>query len=145
MTTFHRTTTTFQPGARTLPRDYYTSEALLAEERERLFARGWNCVGRASRVAKPGDYLVREIAGESVIVVRDKSATLHAFFNVCRHRGTRLCREESGRFPDTIQCSYHAWTYGTDGRLIGAPHMQDIGGFDKADYPLHEAAIAEWE
>jgi Rieske 2Fe-2S family protein len=145
MTTFHRTTTTFQQGSRTLPRDYYTAEATLAEERERVFARGWNCVGRVSSLASPGDYVVREIAGESLIVLRDGRGTLRALFNLCRHRGTRLCREESGRFAETIQCSYHAWTYGTDGRLIGAPHMQDVEGFDKADYPLHRAAVAEWE
>ena len=89
--------------------------------------------------------MVREVAGESLIVLRDKTGTVRAFFNVCRHRGTRLCREASRRFGETIQCSYHAWTYGTDGRLVGAPHMQDVEGFDKADYPLHQAAVAEWE
>jgi len=145
MTTFHRTTTTFKPGARTMPRERYTSEAILAEERERIFSRGWNCVGRASGLQKPGDYLVREIAGESIIVVRDKAGGVNAFFNVCRHRGTRLCREAAGHFVESIQCSYHAWTYGLDGRLIGAPHMQDAGDFDKTEYPLHRAAVAEWE
>jgi Rieske 2Fe-2S family protein len=146
MTTFRGTTTSYQQGSRTLAREFYTSEAILDEERERIFARGWNCVGRASRLARPGDYFVREIAGESIIVLRDRTGTARAFFNVCRHRGTRLSREESGRFPgETIQCSYHAWTYSTDGRLVGAPHMQDVPGFDKADYPLHAAALAEWE
>jgi len=145
MTTFHRTTTTYQPGAHTLPREHYTSEAILAEERERVFARGWNCVGRASRLAQPGDYLVREIAGESIIVVRDRGGSLNAFFNVCRHRGTRICREESGRFHETIQCPYHAWTYGIDGRLVGTPHMQEVEDFHKEDYPLHRASIAQWE
>jgi Rieske 2Fe-2S family protein len=145
MSTFHRTTTSYQPGARTMPRDRYTSEAILAEERERIFARGWNCVGRAASVANPGDFMVREIAGESIIILRDRTAVLHAFFNVCRHRGTRLCREESGRLGETIQCSYHAWTYSIDGRLVGAPSMQEVPGFDKADYPLQEAGLAEWE
>jgi len=145
MTTYHRTATTYQPGARTLPRERYTSETILAEERERIFARGWNCVGRASRLENPGDFLVREVAGESIIVLRDRTGKLRAFFNVCRHRGTRLCREESGRFRETIQCSYHAWTYSIDGRLVGAPSMQEVEGFDKAAYPLHEAGIAEWE
>jgi phenylpropionate dioxygenase-like ring-hydroxylating dioxygenase large terminal subunit len=145
MTTYQKTTTSYQQGARTLPREYYTSEAILAEERERVFARGWNCVGRGSSLVEPGDYIVREIAGESIIVLRDKNGALRAFFNICRHRGTRLCREESGRLGATIQCSYHAWTYSTDGRLVGAPHMQEVEGFDKADYPLHEAALAEWE
>jgi Rieske 2Fe-2S family protein len=145
VTTFHPTTTSYQPGARTLPREYYTSDAILAEERERIFAQHWNCVGRASRLVAPGDYFVCDIAGESIIVLRDRSGTLRAFFNVCRHRGTRLCREESGHFGDTIQCQYHAWTYSTDGRLIAATHMKEVEGFDKEEYPLHSAALAEWE
>lgn len=146
MTAFQRTTESYQPGARTLPRERYTSDVILAEERERIFARGWNCAGRASRLANPGDFFVREIAGESTILVRDRAGKIRAFFNVCRHRGTRICREESGRFRgDTIQCSYHAWTYSTDGRLVGAPTMQDVPGFEKGDFPLHEAALAEWE
>lgn len=146
MTPFQGTTESYQPGARTLPRERYTSEAILAEERERIFARGWNCAGRASRLVNPGDYFVREIAGESIILVRDRTGEVRAFFNVCRHRGTRICREESGRFRgDTIQCSYHAWTYSTDGRLVGAPTMQDVPGFEKADFPLQEAALATWE
>ena len=142
---FRATTSTYQRGARTLPRESYTSEAILAEERERIFASSWNCVGRASRLREPGDFFTREIAGESILVVRDKSGRTRAFFNVCRHRGTRICREASGRFKDSIQCAYHAWTYALDGRLVGAPHMQEAVDFDKADYPLHEAAVAEWE
>ena len=145
MTTYQRTTTSYQPGARTLPGELYTSPEVLAEEEETIFARGWNCVGRAARLAAPGDYFVREIAGESILVLLDREGKRRAFFNICRHRGTRLCREESGRLGATIQCSYHAWTYSTDGRLVGAPHMQDAADFDKSDYPLHAAALAEWE
>ena len=145
MTAFRGTTSIHQQGSRTLPREYYTSEAILAEERERIFARGWNCAGRAADLITPGDFFVREIAGESIIVTRDKGGAPHAFFNICRHRGTRICREASGHFPDSIQCSYHAWTYALDGRLVGAPHMQEAADFDKADYPLHAAALAEWE
>jgi Rieske 2Fe-2S family protein len=145
VTTFHPTADSFRAGARTLPREYYTSESVLAEETERLLARSWNCVGRVSRLAAPGDYIVREIAGESLIILRDRSGEVRAFFNVCRHRGTQICRAASGQFSETIQCPYHAWTYSTDGRLLGAPHMQDTEGFDKRDYPLHSASIAEWE
>lgn len=145
MSTFHRTAATYQQGARTLPGEYYTSAAIFAEELERLHARGWNCVGRAATVENPGDFFVREIAGESLIVTRDKSGATRAFFNVCRHRGTRICMEAAGHFVESIQCPYHAWTYGLDGRLIGAPHMNEAEGFDKADHPLHEASVAEWE
>jgi glycine betaine catabolism A len=145
MTAFVQTAGSFRQGARTLPAEYYTSEAILREEMERIFAKEWVCVGRADRLRNPGDYFVREVAGESLILIRDRSGTLRALFNVCRHRGTRLCAGESGRVSETIQCQYHAWTYATDGTLIGAPHMQEVAGFDKRDYPLHRAAVAEWE
>src|SRR5687768_15612326 len=145
MTSFHRTTTTYQPGAHTMPGEYYTSPSIYAEEQPRIFARSWHCVGRASALDTPGNYVVRTVAGESIIVLRDRSGSLRAFFNVCRHRGTRLCEVASGQLSETIQCPYHAWTYTLDGRLIGAPHMNAVEGFDKRDYPLHAAALAEWE
>jgi Rieske 2Fe-2S family protein len=93
----------------------------------------------------PGDYLLRDIAGESVIVLRDRSGVLRAFFNTCRHRGTRLCEAATGSLSGSIQCPYHAWTYGLDGRLLGAPHMQDVADFDKAQFGLHAAHVAEHE
>jgi Rieske 2Fe-2S family protein len=133
------------PGqVRTLPGAYYTSEALHAKEKERIFAQRWVCVGRAEQIPDPGDYFLAEVAGESLIVVRAADGP-HAFFNVCRHRGTRLCEPSSGRVSGTIQCPYHGWTYALDGRLLGAPHMSDTPGFDKAEFPLHAAALATWE
>ena len=145
MATFQRTVASYRQGAHTMPGAYYTSPAILAEEGERIFAHHWHCAGRASRLERPGDYVLRTIAGESLIVVRGRDGVVRAFFNVCRHRGTRLCGAESGQLSETIQCPYHAWTYTTDGRLIGAPHMNEVEGFDKRDYSLHQAAIAEWE
>ena len=140
---FIRTAASFQQGARTLPREYYVSGDIFAAEQDAIFGRLWTCVGRASQLARPGDYMVRPVAGESLIVVRGRDGAIRAFFNVCRHRGTRLCADESGRFDDVIRCPYHAWTYGIDGQLVGAPHMQDVDGFDRADYPLHTAAIGD--
>lgn len=145
MSVFHGTAATFRQGARTLPGEYYTSPAIFASEQERIFARRWHCAGRASRIAQPGDYLVRTVAGESVIVVRGQDDVVRGFFNVCRHRGTRLCRDEAGRFASVIRCPYHAWTYAIDGRLLGAPHMQDVADFDRAEYSLQAAAIAVCE
>ncbi|HEV8195987.1 MAG TPA: aromatic ring-hydroxylating dioxygenase subunit alpha, partial [Gemmatimonadales bacterium] len=142
---FVQTTGSFKQGAHTMPGEYYTSPDIFAEEMERIFARSWICVGRSGRLAQPGDFFVKVVAGESLIFLRDRSGGLRAFFNVCRHRGTRLCAEESGHLSETIQCQYHAWTYTTDGKLIGAPHMGEVAGFSKADYPLHQAALAEWE
>ena len=145
MATFHRTVESYRAGALTMPREYYTSPEILAEESEKIFARQWHCVGRASAVPRPGDWVLRTVAGESLIIVRGRDGELRALFNVCRHRGTRICREASGSFSGSIQCPYHAWTYATDGRLLGAPHMQEVPGFSKADHGLHTAAIAEWE
>jgi glycine betaine catabolism A len=112
---------------------------------ERLYRTGWLCVGRSDRLRDPGDFIVHDKLGDSVIVVRHNSGVLHAFHNVCRHRGTRLCEQTAGRFHQTIQCPYHAWTYSTDGRLLGAPHMQDAKDFSKKDYPLLAVPVVEWE
>ena len=145
MSGFVKTIESYQQGARTMPGRYYTDPGVLAAEQERIFARHWISIGRTALFAQPGDYRLVEIAGESLIVLRDQQGTLRAFFNVCRHRGTRLCQAPTGRLSETIQCPYHAWTYGLDGRLIGAPHMNEVAGFEKKDYPLHAAALAEWE
>jgi Rieske 2Fe-2S family protein len=115
---------------------------VFAQEQQAIHGRLWNCVGRASGVARAGDYLTRDVAGESLIVLRGADGVLRAFFNLCRHRGTRLCAGPAGHL-DAIRCPYHAWTYAIDGRLIGAPHMQDVEGFNLDDYALHEAACAE--
>lgn len=132
-------------GAFTLPGHYYTSEEIFRVEQERIFARSWVLVGRAEQIADAGAYFLAEVAGESLIVVRGKDGAARALFNVCRHRGTRLCTEAQGRFASTIQCPYHAWTYGLDGELLAARHMQEVPTFDKADWPLRQAALAEWE
>jgi glycine betaine catabolism A len=142
---FHRTVEAYHQGARTMPGSYYTSSDILAEERAKLLPGMWHCAGRASALATAGDFVVRDVAGESIILVRGRDGQLRAFFNICRHRGTRLCTQASGEFSETIQCPYHAWTYSIDGRLLGAPHMNEVEGFDKKDYPLHQAALAEWE
>jgi glycine betaine catabolism A len=143
---FHPTIATFKHGSRTLPRELLVSQDVLAEEQDRIFARMWNCAGRSAALPEPGDFMVRTIAGESIIIVRNRAGELRAYFNVCRHRGTRLCEQTSGQLSETIQCPYHAWTYTVDdGQLIGAPHMQEVEDFDKQMYGLHRAQIAEWE
>src|SRR5205823_11192316 len=145
MPSFLKTVESYQQGARTLPGRYYTAPEVFAAEQERIFQRNWICVGRDAALADPGDYMLAEIAGESIIVLRDQSGERRAYYNVCRHRGTRLCETPRGRLSETIQCPYHAWTYTLDGALIGAPHMNEVAGFDKRDYPLHSVALAAWE
>jgi Rieske 2Fe-2S family protein len=141
---FRKTTETFTAGARTLPQCYFVSPEVFAEERKVIFSAQWACVGHQSQVARAGDYFVQEVAGESLIVVRDQRDEIRGFYNVCRHRGTRLCEDPTGH-SSAIQCPYHAWTYALDGRLIGAPHMDNVPGFDKAEHSLHTVHLALWE
>jgi glycine betaine catabolism A len=145
VTQFLKTTQIAIDGARTLPRRYYVAPEIFAEEGEKIFAGGWLCVGREERIPNPGDYVLQQVGTESIIVLRDQAGTVRAYYNVCRHRGTRLCEEHTGRFSETIQCPYHAWTYSLDGRLIGAPSSGDIEGFTKSDYPLYSVAVQRWE
>ncbi|HTD35350.1 MAG TPA: aromatic ring-hydroxylating dioxygenase subunit alpha, partial [Candidatus Elarobacter sp.] len=133
------------PGARTLEGRYYHAPEIFARERERIFAREWICAGRLEQLEGPGDFFLADVADESLIVTRGKDERVRAFFNVCRHRGTRMCTESAGRFGGSIQCPYHAWTYALDGTLLVARTMSDVPGFDRAEYPLHEAAVAEFE
>jgi Rieske 2Fe-2S family protein len=128
----------------TLPARYYTDPAIFHGELERLFFGRWICVGRSQRVPNPGDYFLVELANESVIVTRSGEGALRAFFNVCRHRGTRMCTAAQGSLAGSIQCPYHGWTYGLDGALLGAPHMEQPG-FSRADYPLKSVALDTWE
>ncbi len=130
---------------RTLPARYYTDPGFFHDELERRVVGRWFCVGRAEEVAEPGSYVLREIAGESLIVARGQDGVVRAFYNHCRHRGTQICTEPQGRFAGTIQCPYHAWTYDLTGRLVGAPHMDAVAGFRKEDWPLHPVAADVWD
>ncbi len=145
MSTFHPTTTTYKQGARTLEGSYYTSNDIFDKEQERIFAKGWNCVGRVSQLVKPGDYFLATIAHESLIIVRDSKGEINALFNVCRHRGTRMCEAINGHFVKNIQCAYHAWTYDTGGNLVAAPHMYEVKNFNKDSFCLFQAQVALWE
>jgi len=129
----------------TLPRKFYADPEFYRQELERFYLDRWIAAGRADQIPQAGDYFVRSIADDSVIVTRDSSSEIHAFFNVCRHRGTRICEQPEGHFAERIQCPYHAWTYALDGRLLGAPHMDEAPGFNKTLYPLKPARLGLWE
>ena len=143
--TFKKTAKTLPQGAHTLERKYYVNPDILEKEHDNIFLRNWICAGRSSELSKSGQYKVISLGTESAIVLRDETGNLKAHINVCRHRGTRICEESSGQFSKSIQCGYHGWTYGLNGDLIGAPHMDEVDGFNKNDYPLHSIPIAEWE
>ena len=129
----------------TLPSKDYWAPDVFELERERIFFRAWMCVGRQERIPNVGDFLVRELAGESLLIVRDRPDRINAFYNVCRHRGSRLCTKPQGHLSGVIQCPYHAWTYGLDGRLVGTPNVGAVEGFDRGDFPLHPVNLDSWE
>lgn len=128
--------------AHAMPKSIYTSDDFLAQEIEQVFAKEWVCVGRASALPDAGDYLTYELAGQPIMVMRDKDGTLRAQSNVCLHRMSTLL--EGRGSTSTIVCPYHAWTYNLDGSLRGAPAMQMNDGFCKNNYTLPQIRCEEW-
>lgn len=128
--------------ARAMPPSVYTRTDFLDREIETIFSKEWICVGRSSGLAKAGDYLTYELAGQPVMVLRDRDGQLRAFSNVCLHRMSTLL--EGAGNTRAIVCPYHAWTYGLDGRLRGAPFMTQTTGFCKEDYALPSIRCEEW-
>jgi len=127
---------------RTLPFTWYSDEELLRRERRRIFARSWQYGGRADQVAEPGSFLATDAGGIPLLVTRGSDGVLRAFLNVCRHRGAILT-EGCGR-RETIQCHYHAWTYGLDGSLRAAPRSDREAEFDKEALSLLPASVGTW-
>ena len=122
------TKTSVPEGARTLPREYYVSPEIFAREAERIFAQRWLLVGREEQISGAGDYFLADPAGESLIIVRGQDGQVRALYNVCRHRGTRMCTETQGKFLGSIMCPYHAWTYALDGGLIAGIRGPSLTG-----------------
>lgn len=129
--------------ARSLPPPIYHDPKILALEAARIFRRDWVCVGREAEIPGSGDYLCCDILDAPVFVVRQRDGEVKAFANVCRHRASRLL---DGRgHISRISCPYHSWTYDLDGRLIGAPFMQETEGFDFAVHHLRSVSICTWQ
>jgi Rieske 2Fe-2S family protein len=130
----------------TLPGHVYRSEEHFELERRRIFHKEWFCVGRAERLAGPGDLLTVDVAGESIIIARNGEGVLRAFYNVCAHRGTRLCDPGTSHAKsNVIKCPYHAWTFDLDGRIAGTPNVHEEEGFDREQHHLWGVAVDEWD
>lgn len=127
----------------TLPASWYTDPAIYALERRRIFGRCWQYVGLVEQVARPGDYVTATVGEVPVVITRDDAGELHAFANVCRHRGAQVVREACGH-RKTLQCHYHAWTYNLDGSLRAAPGMKDEPGFDVRRFSLVPVRLEPW-
>ncbi|WP_176695938.1 aromatic ring-hydroxylating oxygenase subunit alpha [Phenylobacterium immobile] len=106
--------------AGTVDRSIYADEAIYQLELERIFARAWNFMCHETQIPKAGDFFLSFIGEESVIATRDKKGELQVLLNSCRHRGNAVCRAEEGNARSFL-CTYHGWTYGLDGQLIGVP------------------------
>ncbi|MEC8871159.1 MAG: aromatic ring-hydroxylating dioxygenase subunit alpha, partial [Pseudomonadota bacterium] len=120
--------------AYSLPSRYYVDPEILELEYERIFYRAWNFAGHVSQLKTSGDYITCTVGRESIIVMVDDDGALHAFYNVCRHRGHWLL-EGSGNV-DSITCPYHAWRYATNGRLVYARNSEQVPGFDPSRFCL---------
>ncbi|WP_430783359.1 aromatic ring-hydroxylating oxygenase subunit alpha [Actinoplanes sp. G11-F43] len=128
----------------TLPGHFYTDPAVFAQEQSRIFETMWFCAVRAADLPTPGSFKSVQVGRESVLIVRGRDGELRAFLNICRHRGAKLCTEESGQVKRAFQCPYHAWTYGLDGRLVAAPNLTRMPDLDRVEYGLVPVRLREW-
>ena len=134
--------------ARMLPPRVFHDPDVFEFERRSWFARTWLCIGREEDVAAPGSYMLASVAGEDVMVLRDRDSTVRAFYNVCRHRGSTLLDQPQAGAGDRlvrIQCPYHAWIYDLDGSLRRAPHTEEVLEFDPADNSLAPVRLESWQ
>ncbi|MDJ0628902.1 MAG: Rieske 2Fe-2S domain-containing protein [Rhodobacter sp.] len=128
--------------ARAMPKSVYTSPGFLQAELDSIFSTEWFCAGRADAMPNPGDYTTLDLAGRPIVVIRGRDGRLRAMSNVCLHRMSTLL--DGAGTTSRIVCPYHAWTYGLDGRLRGAPAMTRNAGFDAAGYRLPQVRCEEW-
>jgi len=133
---------TTDAGARTLPYDWYVEPAVLRLEQELIFGRCWQYAARLDQVAEPGQLTTAWAGSLPVVLARARDGELRGFVNVCRHRGHLLCDGDDRR--ETIQCPYHAWTYGLDGALRSAPRADREPGFDRAAHGLVPVSVDAW-
>ena len=128
--------------AKAMPPSVYTSEEFLTRELSNIFSKDWFCVGRADALPNVGDYLTQDLAGQPIMVIRNKDNSLRAQSNVCLHRMSTLLHGRGN--ARSIVCPYHAWTYNLDGSLRGAPAMSLNEGFIKESYKLPQVRCQEW-
>jgi choline monooxygenase len=119
----------------------YSDPELLARERERIFARAWQYVGHLGQLGGAG-YFASRVGDIPVVITRDRDAVVRAFLNVCRHRGSVVAAGQAER--GTLQCPYHAWTYGLDGSLLAAPRADREGELDMAELSLRQVHVDTW-
>jgi phenylpropionate dioxygenase-like ring-hydroxylating dioxygenase large terminal subunit len=122
--------------------EIYASKEIFRREVEIFFRRDWLYAGRVEELAEPGDFMTMRIAGEPVIVARDKGGTLNAFYNMCVHRGVEVAYGSGN--TRSFKCPYHGWVYGLDGQLTGAAYMKESDGFDLKSCRLKPIELDVW-
>ncbi|MHC5111082.1 MAG: aromatic ring-hydroxylating oxygenase subunit alpha [Planctomycetota bacterium] len=131
-------------SASTIPGSWYTDERIFTLERQAVFGRTWQVVGRTDQVASAGDFFTCDLAGEPLVIVRGEDSVLRGFHNVCRHHAAAVCTQDAGS-ATRFRCPYHGWTYGLDGTLKGAPDFSGVEGFDKSSQGLLQVRVDCWE
>ena len=128
----------------TIPAPWYVDQRIMELERQTLFTRSWQIVGRADQVRESGQYVTWELAGEPILVVRGNDRVLRGFFNVCRHHAAAVMDQAEGR-TQNLRCPYHGWTYALDGELRGTPDFAGVCDFDRGANGLVPIEVSEWE
>ena len=118
-----------------LDQEFYVNQDIFDLDIKNIFSKQWVFVGHISRIPNHGDYFLFNIGKESIIIIRDNDNSVHAHYNVCRHRGSQICLENEGN-AKVLTCPYHAWSYNLDGSLRGARLMEK--GFNKDEWHLHK-------
>jgi phenylpropionate dioxygenase-like ring-hydroxylating dioxygenase large terminal subunit len=121
-----------------LQRQFYCDDTVFAADMDQVISRKWLVAGHVDRIRNKGDYFLFNVGIESIIIVRSDESTIHALYNVCRHRGSLVCTKPQGRVA-RLTCGYHAWSYGLDGALLAARLMP--ADFSKKDNGLHRCHI----
>jgi choline monooxygenase len=130
--------------ASTIPAPWYVDARIAELERQTVFSRSWQVVGRVGQVAKAGQFVTAEVAGEPIVAVRGQDGVLRAFYNVCRHHAAAVVTEPCGQ-ASILHCPYHGWNYGLDGTLKGMPEFEGVRDFQRKDNGLVPVKVETWE
>lgn len=128
--------------AETMPARWYTDATFLPLEKEKIFWKTWQPVGRTDMVQRPGDFFTCEVTGERLVVTRGQDNQLRAFYNVCAHRAGPVAVGKGNR--KSLQCKYHGWTYGLDGKLLNAPEFEGVHDWSKETTCLPQVNVEAW-
>lgn len=129
--------------AETIPSAWYTGAEFHTRDLQLVISPSWQFVGHEAELPLPGDFLRAEIAGQPLVLVRDTSGEIRAFYNVCKHRGGPLVTQDRGNVR-MLQCQYHGWTYRLNGDLRGVPRMERCELFDRSAFALSPIALEQW-